>query len=564
MKLSLSLLKKLSWLAIVAIVIQFPVSAQGETTKPAFVSPDGNNVAAGYWRGFFYPNAFLPLSYLPNFNAVTEYQRRIFGAVLPPCDGSQTACISEVSYQLSDGTWKVASPTSDLTQRDVFQGSLLPNNEWEMHPTSLFTEDVGKNRPQGDAARLWIFSDAPHGGGNTYQVSAQITGGYDPNGTYTPDNFMVQVIPQKRVRVASDQFTQSCPSPASTFVRSKLTDTSGNCVTNYEFPKELNIRITIKLASYLRFINGWFDSRIRDLIIDIDDKDKTLTLEGKPLIVPTASSRAIKYEDLEGQGLNPVSKQVQDIQNRGNLGTAGMYQLNTPQSLEEFIKIGKNLLPSALGENTIWQLSSLPQYYYENTKCLNKGIINGIVSTNATVYDSGAPKWSEEDSSLNFRVGAAHHLSNNEVFKGYYSMAVNNITARCFWGNNLSTANASISVVGQDGQQNVATTSVVPRNGWTYFNASGFTFSVPSIKVKFVAPPTPTPTPTPKPTPTPTPTASPVVAQTPKATPSVQPTPTPKMSQAVTKKLTITCIKNKTALKVTAVKPVCPRGFTKK
>lgn len=61
MKLSLSLLKKLSWLAIVAIVIQFPVSAQGETTKPAFVSPDGNNVAAGYWRGFFYPNAFFYL-----------------------------------------------------------------------------------------------------------------------------------------------------------------------------------------------------------------------------------------------------------------------------------------------------------------------------------------------------------------------------------------------------------------------------------------------------------------------------------------------------------------------
>ena len=556
MKLSLSLRKKLSWVAIVALLIHFPASAHSETTKPAFVSPDARNVDVGSWRGFFYPNSFLPLSYLPNPSAVTEYHRRVFGAVLPPCDGSQTACVSEVAYQLPGNNWNIATPTSDVTQRDVFAGDLLPNNEWEFVDTSLFAEDISNNRPQGDAARLWVFSDAPHGGGNTYQVSAQLSGGYDPKASYMPDKFVVQVVPQKRVRMEWPQSMQNCPEPASVFIRSKRTDTSGNCVTNYDFPQELNIRIKIKLATFLPAINGWFDSRIRDLVIDIDERERTMTLEGKPLTVPTASSRAIKYEELESQGLNPIPKQAQEIQTRDRLGTAAVYQLNTPESLEEFIKIGKNILPNALGENTIWQLSSLPQFYYENSKCLNKGIINGIVSTNATVYDSTAPKWSEADSSLNFRVGAAHHLSNNEVFKGYYSMAVNNITARCFWGNNLSAANASISVVGQDGQQGVATTSVVPRNGWTYFNASGFTFSVPSIKVKFVAPPTPTPAPTP--------TASPIAEQTPKVTPSVQPSAVPKVSQAVTKKLTITCIKNKTVRKVTAVKPVCPRGFVKK
>lgn len=557
MKLSHSLRKKLSWLAIVALLIQFPVSAQGEPTKPAFVSPDARNVDAGYWRGFFYPNSFLPLSYLPNSAAKTDYHKRVFGAVLPPCDGSQTACVSEVAYQLPGGTWKIATPTSDITQRDAQGGSLLPNGEWELLNTSTFAEDIRRNRPQGDAARLWTFADAPHGGGNGYQVSVQFKGGFIPEqDLFTPDGFNIQVIPQKRVRMEWTSSMQNCPEPASTFIRSKLTDTTGNCVTNYDFPQEINIRIKIKLASFLTSINGWFDSRIKDLTIDIDEREKTMVLEGKPLIVPTASTVAIKYSELESRGLNPIPKDAQDIQTRDNLGTAGVYQLNTPATLEEFIKIGKNIIPNALGENTVWQLSSLPQFYYENTKCVNKGVINGIVSTNATVYDSTAPKWSEVDSSLNFRVGAAHHLSNSEVFKGYYSMAVNNVTARCFWGNSLSTANASISVVGQDGQQNVATTSVVPRNGWTYFNASGFTFSVPSIKVKFVAPPTPTPTPTP--------TASPIAEQTPKATPSVQPTAAPKVSQAVTKKLTITCIKNRTVRKVTAVKPVCPRGFVKK
>ena len=556
MRVSRKNLRKLSWLAIVALLVQIPSSARGEITKPAFVSPDARNVDIGYWRGFFYPYSFVPLSYLPNLRATTDFHKRIFGAVLPPCDGNQTACISEVSYQLPDGSWKSARPTSDITQRDVYIGNLLPNGEWEKLYSSLFPEDVSKNRPQGDAARLWIFNDAEHGGGNTYQISVQLTGSYsESSDLYLPNNFSLQVIPQKRVRVASATWMESCPSPQSTFIVNKPTDAFGNCVTNYDFPKELNVRIKVKLASFLTSINGWFDSRIKDLAIDINESDRTITLEGKPLMVPTAATRPIGYSELESQGLNPIPKEVQERQTKDKTGTAGVYQLNLPQSLDDFLKLGTNINSSALGENTIWQISSLSGVTGENTKCLNKGIVNGIVSTNATVYDSTAPKWNEEDSSLNFRVGAAHQLSSGDVFQGYYSMIVNSVTARCYWGNNLSHASASISVLGESGQQSVATTSVVTRNNWVHFNASGFTFSSPTIKVKYLAPtPTPTPTPVVTASPNPTPSASP--------TPSVTSTRAPVSNQI--KKITITCIKGKLTKKVTAVKPVCPTGYKKK
>jgi len=554
MKVSRTILKKLSWLAILALLVQFPSSAQGEATKPAFVSPGASNVDVGFWRGFFHPYSFVPLSYLPNLNATTDFHKRIFGAVLPPCDGNQTACISEVSYQIADGPWKSAISTSDTTQRDVYIGNLLPNREWELLRTATFPEVVSKNRPQGDAARLWIFSDAEHGGGNTYQVSAQFAGGYiETADLYTPENFSLQVIPQKRVRMESSQFIQNCLGPYSSFIRNNLADAYGNCVTNYDFPKDLNVRIKVKLQSFLTSINGWFDSRVKDLIIDINESDRTITFEGKPLIVPTAATKAIAYTELERQGLNPIPKDVQERQTRDKIGTAGVYQLNLPTSLEEFLKLGANIIPSALGENTIWQISSLSGIPEANTKCLNKGIINGIVSTNATVYDSTAPKWNDSDSSLNFRVGAAHQLSNNDVFQGYYSMIVNNVTARCYWGNNLANASAFISVLGENGEQNVATTSVVTRNNWTYFNASGFTFSAPTIKVKYVVP-------------TPTPTPAVTASSTP--TPSASPTPSTASTQAAVsnkiKKVTITCIKGKSIKKVTAVKPVCPTGYKKK
>jgi hypothetical protein len=89
---------------------------------------------------------------------------------------------------------------------------------------------------------------------------------------------------------------------------------------------------------------------------------------------------------------------------------------------------------------------------------------------------------------------------------------------------------------------------------------------------------TPTPTVTPSATPTPstsspaaspiatTPTATPNVASTPTTSPSVSPTPstvqkvTPAPKPAVKKK-TIICAKGKVTKKVTAVKPVCPKGF---
>jgi hypothetical protein len=134
-------------------------------------------------------------------------------------------------------------------------------------------------------------------------------------------------------------------------------------------------------------------------------------------------------------------------------------------------------------------------------------------------------------------VGAAHKKSNDEVFQGYYSLTVNKITANCYWGNSFSNANATVSVIGQDGEQNVSTSSVTTSNGWVNFVASGFTFSAPTIKVRYMAP---KPTPTPAATESPTPTA------------------------AALKKTTITCIKGKVVKKVTGVKPVCPKGYKKK
>jgi hypothetical protein len=90
-----------------------------------------------------------------------------------------------------------------------------------------------------------------------------------------------------------------------------------------------------------------------------------------------------------------------------------------------------------------------------------------------------------------------------------------------------------ISVIDNDGVQTAATKLVSEKDGWLRIAAYGFGFSSPKIKVNLSQADTP-------------------------ANKKVAPKKTTN-----TKKTTITCKKGKVVKKVTALKPLCPKGFKK-
>jgi hypothetical protein len=100
--------------------------------------------------------------------------------------------------------------------------------------------------------------------------------------------------------------------------------------------------------------------------------------------------------------------------------------------------------------------------------------------------------------------------------------------ARCIYGFSKAPISASISIVSADGNNDVATTVAAEKDGWLSLSANNFQFSSPIIQVKFTQE-------------APVATAKPAAKQT-----------------------TITCVKGKTTKKVTAAKPVCPKGYVKK
>jgi hypothetical protein len=102
--------------------------------------------------------------------------------------------------------------------------------------------------------------------------------------------------------------------------------------------------------------------------------------------------------------------------------------------------------------------------------------------------------------------------------------------ARCLYGFSQAPIGATISIVSETGEPNIATTLVREKDGFLNLAAYNFTFSSPTVRVKLT-----------------------------------QEKVIPKASVTVpAKKISITCVKGKTSKKVTAVNPVCPKGYKKK
>jgi hypothetical protein len=172
------------------------------------------------------------------------------------------------------------------------------------------------------------------------------------------------------------------------------------------------------------------------------------------------------------------------------------------------------------------------QCFQDKTKLL------GIVTTNALIYENGAPEF--KDGTLNYKVAGLHHLADGVTLtRGTYDLAIRSETARCVYGFTDAPFQASISVIGSDGQeQTIATESIREdaKREWLFLSAQNFTFSSPVIKVKLTQEKKITP-----------------AAVTPKVEPKISPM-----------KKTITCVKGKAIKKVTGTAPKCPSGYKKR
>lgn len=179
--------------------------------------------------------------------------------------------------------------------------------------------------------------------------------------------------------------------------------------------------------------------------------------------------------------------------------------------------------------------------------CADKGYTVQSHNTNAT----GDPIWNAATDSLEFSIMAPHTKADGTPNIGFFKLWASEKFLDCKYPTNTLTKSArlSVQILYEDGTVTAISTAVTRENGYISFSANGFHFSSPKVILKAEVP---------APTPTPTPTA------TPSATASASPTASATPTTVAQKKITITCVKGKVTKKVTAVKPVCPKGYKKK
>lgn len=298
------------------------------------------------------------------------------------------------------------------------------------------------------------------------------------------------------------------------------------CEVTRQFPEGYRFGMSVRLTQN---VSGWFHGRIALPIIggkNVGNR-KEISIEAEPVKISTLdftiptkdvpdSVRKVIFADVDWGVMGKPDGSIQTMLNG----------LSDPQTMEIMTAMLPTIGDKATKTTQYWSYRALNAWKNpEIQRCTERiGELGGVVTTNALTYSAGPPTYDAESGSLDYKVASPHFEADGKVALGTYDLAVKSDVARCIYGFSNAPIRASISIVGENGEQKIATTVVNERNGWLYMSAKGFTFSSPTIKVKLT-----------------------------------QDAPT---SNA--KSSTITCIKGKSSKKVTGVKPKCPAGYKKK
>ena len=444
---------------------------------------------------------------------------------LPPCDLIiKTNCISSV-YAISESNEKIYGKFLKL----------VPENGQRDYPLSE-KNNIPQGRGQGG---IWQIPGVKHSGENeNYYVTSAFNG-------YLLKNVGEKVSTQKfkfsrmesvigpvieKSGAYSPQFALDSTNPAQdgsatggvgSGSNSQAVDQDkclifgiGTCQMPQDFPPNFRFGMSIILGEKLQ---GWFHGRIYKPLIEItNDKigGQTINIEASPVKVPSIEARLATSQISEE--LRTYLSQDKQFSEGGNYLMPGS---SGPDAFDQARLWIPLINDKATTTQSIWTVRTLELYEGNNVQsCSNKDSqLSGVVTTNSLVYSAGPPVFNAQSQTLDYKLISPHFNSDGSEAIGTYDLVLKSEVARCIYGFSNAPIQASISIVGSNGENKVATTVINEKNGWLYLSANGFTYSSPLIKVK--------------------------------------------LSQAKNQKYSISCVKGKVTKKVTGTKPKCPAGF---
>lgn len=333
--------------------------------------------------------------------------------------------------------------------------------------------------PAGRTTSLWkVEGDASSQSPKTYAVHGALELNLWPPGKFRYDRINLAVVPYE-VKSGTYQAPSNFEETGSDGVRRVLyTGFSTQCawVKTSEcgefkaFDPDTKISLTLKLSKNL---SGWLFGRLIEPEIDVTSIDREYSrveITGKPMSIP----KIFGVFDLE----NPPQEVLDyfGVRYPKREGTTSALASQLQSELIEAFKVIAS--DTSIGDYQSWSFGSV-----NGGKCIEPGAgLQGMVTTNASAYQSGAPTYS--NGLLQYRVGGLHFASDGVTPNvGTYDLQIRMDVAKCLYGISKAPTSAVVTVTGVGESTNVATAVVREREGWLSLEARGFTFSEKTISV---------------------------------------------------------------------------------
>lgn len=258
--------------------------------------------------------------------------------------------------------------------------------------------------------------------------------------------------------------------------------TGSSCGEVAGFIPGTQVRLTFRLPNT---IGGWFSGRMKDPVLGVEK------------FSATANRIVVQSQPVEVAALGLVKSRSQFtprenmwVENNGH-GFLGDLKITGANSWQENIfpfieNYRRQVNDTAIGTDLVWKMRTVPTGYASN--CLaDTSRVYGLVTTNALGYETGAPSYN--NGFLEYKVAGLHYLPDGkDLVIGTYDLIMDSQAARCIYGFSKAPISATVTVVGDSGEENIATTVVSEKDGWLKLAAYGFTFSEKEIKVKVTQP----------------------------------------------------------------------------
>jgi hypothetical protein len=405
----------------------------------------------------------------------------------------------------------------------------------KLYPEKFETSHSGSTRyaiPAGKTPGLWNFAGISHAGGADFFVASNFE-----SYNWTRESGSQQTRIQTGIYPVQEQLgrytvpTMTDPGGLQGGDYSCVFTMNGSCLKRYSFPENMRFELALRLQTK---VVGWIHGRMQSPDVTMEKQSSggvLLTISALPVEVPVAYGWS-KNSDLPTD-LNDYLNKPNMVGGSFYYGRYGDTRENVSvlrnanseydeNTFKEFAMWLPVLNEKAAAVKSTWSFRTLGNWLAKGAEsCFSASKeLQGVVTTNATVYVSSPPTFNKQLGILEYRVASPHFDKTgvNEL-KGNYDLAMRSDVARCLYNYTDAPVSATISVVSSNGVQQSATVAVGERKNWLYLSARNFGYSTPTLKVK--------------------------------------------LTQKKNQTYSINCVKGSKTKKVTGTSPKCPSGFRK-